>query len=85
MTWHRVRAPKATTDSVREKARNRLQRLPTPEVVDWSEQAVNGCHRALDAFRRDADGAALQEARQAVSMLAGAMDVIEARQPAARG
>lgn len=82
MTWHKGRPSRGASDSVRETARNRLQRVSGPEVLDWAEQAVNGFHRALDGYRRDRDGAALQEARQAVSMLAGALDVVEQRHQA---
>ena len=70
---------KRSADSVRDKARSRLQRLPVIDVLNWSDQAVNGLHQALDAYRRDADGAALEEARKAVSMLAGVVDTLEDR------
>lgn len=66
-------------DSVRSKAIKRLRRLPEIEILNWSDQAVNSLHQSLDAYRRERDGAALEEARQAVSMLAGVVDILEAR------
>ena len=67
-------------DKVRGLAVKRLQRLPDIDVLNWSEQAVNGMHQALDAYRRERDTAALEEARRAASMLAGVVDVLESRQ-----
>ena len=66
-------------DSVRAKAATRLGKVSNLEVLNWSEQAVNGFHRALDAYRTKGDPVALEECRKAVSMLAGAVDVLESR------
>lgn len=77
MRWGRARAQKP--DSVREKASSRLKQVGDFEVVNWAEQAVNVCHANLDAYRRTREGAALDEARKAVSSLAGALDVLETR------
>ena len=81
MTWHRSssRRPPNISDPVRDKARNRLNMVETSEVMNWAEQAVNGFHQTLDVLRKGPDDAALQECRQAVSMLAGAVDVLERR------
>lgn len=66
-------------DSVRLRAQERLSQVSSLEVVNWSEQAVNGFHRSLDEYRSHNDQAALRECRRAVSMLAGAVDVLEKR------
>lgn len=44
----------------------------------WAEQAVNGFHQNLDLYRRHSErDIAIVELRRAVSMLAGAVDVLE--------
>lgn len=80
MSWHRG-APKRqpTRDSVRERAANRLRMVNTSEVLAWAEQAITGFHRDLDAYRLRNDQTAFEELRKAVSMLSGAMDVLEER------
>lgn len=80
MTWHRGGSrPKGLADSVRATAADRLRRVQSGEVMTWAEQAVNGFHQNLDAYRMRKDQAALEELRKAVSMLAGAVDVLEER------
>lgn len=80
MTWHRGGTRrKSTGDSVRDTAANRLRRVGSGEVMSWAEQAVNGFHQSMDAYRMHKDQAAFEELRKAVSMLAGAMDVLEER------
>lgn len=80
MTWHRGPSRSNTRrDSVRDTAANRLRRVGSGEVMTWAEQAIHGFYRDMDAFRMHKDPAALAELRKAVSMLAGAMDVLEER------
>lgn len=79
MVWHRERKAPQIIDPVRDKARNRLKMVDNEQVLNWAEQAINGLHMSLDVLRKGADDAALQEARQAVSMLSGAVDVLEKR------
>lgn len=69
----------APRDSVRDTAIFRLRQVTSGEVITWAEQAVNGFHQNLDTYRTYKDEAALQELRKAVSMLAGAVDVLEER------
>jgi uncharacterized protein YlxW (UPF0749 family) len=66
-------------DSVRQRAAKRLRQVSTHEVLTWAETAVNGFHQNLDAYRNRADQAAFEELRKAVSMLRGAVDVLEDR------
>lgn len=66
-------------DSVRQRAAKRLRKVSTHEVLTWAETAVNGFHMNLDAYRLRADQAAFEELRKAVSMLRGAVDVLEER------
>lgn len=66
-------------DSVRRKAVQRLSSVSSGELAIWAESAVVGFHRSLDAYRMRNDQAALAELRKAVSMLAGAVDVLEKR------
>jgi hypothetical protein len=74
-------APEEHRDSVRALARKRLGKVSSVEVLTWAESAVNGFHVYLDAYRGKADPADLDELRKAVSMLAGAVDVLESRKP----
>jgi hypothetical protein len=66
-------------DSVRRKAADRLGRVSTGQVMNWADEAVTGFYRSMDAYRMRNDQAALEELRKAVSMLAGALDVLEQR------
>lgn len=66
-------------DSVRKRAAKRLSKVSTNEVLVWAESAVNGFHRSLDAYRARNDQAAFEELRKAVSMMRGALDVLEDR------
>ena len=68
-------------DSVRERAETRLSRLPTPEVLNWADQAGTGVAKALDDYRRLGERQSLVEAQEGVSALAGVLDVLLARQP----
>lgn len=73
----------APRGKVETRAYERLRTLSEFEVLNWTEQAVNGLHMTLDVLRRpervvDAP-AAVAEARKAVDMLAGAVAVLEER------
>jgi hypothetical protein len=74
---HTPEAPKP--DSVRMVAAERLARVSTGEVLTWAEAAINGFHQNLDTYRARYDQAAFEELRKSVSMLSGAMDVLEHR------
>lgn len=67
------------SDSVRHKAEQRLSRLPTPEVLNWADQAGTGVAKALDDFRRLGERESLVEAQEGVSALAGVLDVLLSR------
>lgn len=79
MTWHRGNPRARQEDSVRRLAANRLGMVNNGEVMSWAESTVTAFHRSLDAYRMRNDQAALAELRKAVSMLAGAVDVLEKR------
>lgn len=67
-------------DSVRSKARARLGRLKTPEVLNWADQAGSGIAKALDDYRRLGERESLLEAKEGVSALAGVIDVLLSRE-----
>ena len=69
----------SSEDKVRAKAAERLRTVPTSQAMNWAEQAITSFHQSLDLYRMHKDVEALAEARKAVSMIAGAMDVIEER------
>jgi len=64
------------TDSVRNKAEQRMSRLPTPEVLNWADQAGTGVAKALDDYRRLGKRESLVEAQNGISALAGVLDVL---------
>jgi hypothetical protein len=70
---------KRREDSVRRKASERLSRVPEGELLVWTESAVVAFHRGLDEHRRHREGGTVAELREAVSMIAGAVDVLEQR------
>ena len=67
-------------DSIRAKARRRVRKTTTPELLDWADQAGTGIAKALDDFRRYNTPESLQEAAEGVSALAGVVDVLCDRQ-----
>lgn len=66
-------------DAIREKAKRRLGRLATPDVMNWADGVGTGIAKAIDDFRRTGETLALQEAQEGVSALAGAIDVLVQR------
>lgn len=79
------RAKETFRDKHEKRAYARLLTLPEHEVLNWTEQAVNGIHMSLDALRRPDrlmdHPAALTEVRRAVSLLSGAVKAMEDRLP----
>lgn len=69
----------ARPDKTRQKAAQRLGRLSTSEILDWSDQAGTGVAKALMDYRRTGEEACLEEARQGASALQGCLDVLAAR------
>lgn len=69
-------------DKVRDKARKRLSRLATPDVLNWADQAGTGIARALDDYRRLGERESLLEAQSGVAALAGVLDLLLQRDSA---
>ena len=77
--WHRT--SRRTEDTYRKTAAARLRRVPTPEVLDWADLAGTGVAKALQDYRKDGQTESLLEARNALSSMCGALDVVEERDP----
>ena len=60
-------------------AHQRLQRLQTVDVLNWSDQAGSGVFKALDDYRRLGTPESLQDARKGLEALIAVVDVLEAR------
>lgn len=76
--------PVATDDEVRHdhnrrKARQRMSRLPTVEILDWADQAGSGVAKALNDFRRDGNRESLEEARIGMQALLGTVEELQSR------
>lgn len=69
----------APVDPIRAKAAERLSRLGNPDILNWADQAGTGIAKALDDYRRLGDFGSLQEAEDALSALAGVVDVLKRR------
>lgn len=65
--------------SIYDKAYGRLSRLETTAVLDWCDLAGSGLARALGDYRRDRLPESLDEAKEAVTCLEAAVEVIHAR------
>lgn len=65
--------------TVEEKARKRLLRLPTMDILNWCDQAGSGMARALDDYRRLNMDESLDEARDGARTLLVAIDVLQER------
>lgn len=56
------------------KARKRLQRLKTVEILDWCDQAGSGMFRTLDDYRRLGTQESLLEAKIGLEALLDAVE-----------
>lgn len=65
-----------SSDSVREKAKKRVSRVSTPDILNWADNAGSGVAKALDDYRRLGDKGSLDEAQRGISALAGVLDVL---------
>lgn len=70
------RARADETDSVRQRAEERLSRLQTTDILNWADQCGTGVAKALDDYRRLGETDSLIEAQNGVSALAGVIDVL---------
>jgi len=78
MSLRRTRA-KAIVHPSTSKAESRLATLSSPEILNWSEGAVNSVHAALDAYRRSPEVLVLDDVEQSLAMLQGALNVLRTR------
>lgn len=67
-------------EKARSKAYERLDRLPSTEVLNWGDQALSGTWRCLDQYRHHGTPESLQEAREGLEALVAVLDVLENRQ-----
>jgi hypothetical protein len=63
-------------DSIRAKAKRRVRKTATGDLLDWADQAGSGIAKALDDYRRFSTPESLTEAQEGVSALAGVVDVL---------
>lgn len=66
-------------DRLRAKARKRLSRLGTHEILNWADMAGSGMAKGLDDYRRNADAESLAEIRNGLIALLAAVDEITGR------
>lgn len=76
----RFRRAEGEQDPTRTKAAKRLNRLPTPDVLNWADQVGSGIAKALDDYRKQDSPESLTEARQGAQSLLGVLDVLEGRE-----
>jgi len=67
------------SDTIRDKARERLKRLSDADILNWADVAGSGIAKALDDYRRLNDKGSLEEAHRGASQLQGALDVLRER------
>lgn len=67
-------------DSVRAKAKKRLGRLQTVDILNWADQAGSGVAKALDDYRRIGTSESLEEARIGLESLLGLVEVLQERE-----
>lgn len=70
---------KKNPDVVLEHAKNRLDRLPSVEILNWLDQAGSGMARALGDFRRSEDPEILVEAREGALALVAGIELLQGR------
>lgn len=66
-------------DLTRAKARKRVRRHPTAEVLMWAENCLSDVGRSLSYYRTDGTVDALHEAERALLSLHGVVDELRAR------
>lgn len=66
-------------DLIRERARKRVRRLPTHEVLLWGENSLSTVGRALSIHQRGGDLHSLLDAEQALQSLHGVVDELRSR------
>ena len=69
----------ASGDSDRAKARKRLSRLATGDLINWADQAGSGMAKGFDDYRRLRSPEALAEVRIGLNALLAVVDELEAR------
>lgn len=70
---------KANKDTIRDKARKRLEKVGTTETLRWAESAIDAFHYQLDAYRRNPEAVAIEELHASLSTLQGAVDALDTR------
>lgn len=61
------------------KARARLSRLATPDILNWADQAGSGVAKALDDYRRLGMTESLNEAQMGLETLLDAVEELRSR------
>lgn len=70
---------KASPDAILERARRRVTKITTPDLLLWADQALFGLGRDLDTFRRSGDLASLTEALEASVALRAVLEEVTRR------
>lgn len=68
-----------STDTLLERARKRAARIATPDLVSWTDQALFGLGRNVDAYRRSGDVASLTEALEGAVALRAVLEELVVR------
>lgn len=71
---------KPDPSKVRQKAVERLSKLPSADVAAWGDTCLAGTWRAFEDLMRTGSPDSLAEVRQGLETLSGVVDVLESRQ-----
>ena len=77
MSWFTkpVGAPNATTT----RAKKRVERLPTSEILMWADTAGAGISRALSDFQREGNRDSLEDAYTGILTMLGVVEELRDR------
>ena len=66
-------------DPIVEKARKRLARLSTHEILNWADSAGSGMAKAFDDFRKHGEKETLEEIERALKSMSAVVEELKAR------
>lgn len=67
------------SDSELDRARRRVARLSTHEILNWADSAGSGMAKAFDDYRKYGEEESLDELKQAVKSLEAVIEELRAR------
>ncbi|WP_157407311.1 hypothetical protein [Actinomadura atramentaria] len=75
LRWRIRRTPEATYD----KARRRLSKMATSEILGWVDQVGTEVLTAFDAYRRSETHESIKDAQSAANVIVAVADELEGR------